>query len=62
MIERTPWAAMLALAAAMRVAPHRFWRLGLKEWRALVAPQPAATLYLMTFERLAARFPDKGPI
>ena len=58
MADRSPWAAMLALAQRLGVAPTAFWRLSLKEWRALSAPNEN-TLTRAVFEALAARFPDQ---
>ncbi|MGE0828019.1 MAG: phage tail assembly chaperone, partial [Hyphomonadaceae bacterium] len=54
----TPWSAWLRLAAAMGVAPAAFWRLSLKEWRALAAPATQSTFARSDFDALAARFPD----
>jgi uncharacterized phage protein (TIGR02216 family) len=58
MSEATPWAVMLGAAARVGVAPSTFWRLSLKEWRALISKQPALALSRGAFEMLAARFPD----
>ncbi|MFZ4606037.1 MAG: phage tail assembly chaperone [Caulobacter sp.] len=30
-----PWPAMLRLAVSLNIGPEAFWRLSLKEWRAL---------------------------
>ncbi|MCL4716120.1 MAG: phage tail assembly chaperone [Hyphomonadaceae bacterium] len=57
MAERTPWAGWLAVAIELGVAPAAFWRLSLREWRALVAPTDAS-LSRAAFEALARRFPD----
>ena len=57
--ERTPWRRMLATAQALGLAPGAFWRLSLKEWRALVAPLNEASLSRAAFEALARRFPDE---
>jgi uncharacterized phage protein (TIGR02216 family) len=51
---------MLALAAQMGVAPAAFWRLSMKEWRALVQPPAPETLTRAAFDDLARRFPDGG--
>jgi hypothetical protein len=56
--ERTPWRAMLKLAASFGVAPAQFWRLSLEEWRALVSAADASTLSRTAFNTLAERFPD----
>lgn len=58
MTERTPWRRLLALSQTMGVAPAAFWRLSLKEWRALVAPGHDA-LTRAAFDALASRFPDE---
>jgi uncharacterized phage protein (TIGR02216 family) len=57
--ERTPWNAWLSAALGAGVAPAHFWRLSLKEWRALAAAPGAALLDRSGFEALAACFPDK---
>jgi uncharacterized phage protein (TIGR02216 family) len=59
-LNRTPWRAWLAAAAGLGVAPAAFWRLSLKEWRALTQQFSAPTLDRAAFERLAARFPDQS--
>lgn len=53
----TPWREMLALAMRLGVLPHAFWRLSLREWRALTATAGPA----MSRQALAAlveQFPD----
>jgi uncharacterized phage protein (TIGR02216 family) len=55
MNERTPWAQLLALAPS----PEEFWRMSLREWRALNASPSAAVLGRAAFDALAARFPDE---
>ncbi len=57
----TPWRAMLAVAAQLGVPPAHFWRLSLREWRAIAAPEGHETLPRAAFEALAQRFPDNGP-
>jgi hypothetical protein len=57
--EHTPWFAMLAAAQRIGVAPADFWRLSLKEWRALIAPPPGAGMSRSAFEALAQQFPDR---
>lgn len=42
----------------MGIAPAEFWRLSLKEWRALVSPAHE-TLTRAAFDALARRFPDE---
>jgi len=54
----TPWPALLQLALRMGIAPEAFWRLSLKEWRALASAGGEA-LGRAGFEDLARRFPDK---
>lgn len=50
---------MLRLAALrLGVPPEAFWRLSLKEWRALAGGDPGAALGRAAFERLAADWPD----
>ena len=52
------WAAMLRAAAGLGVTPEAFWRLSLKEWRALTGREAAPSLSRDAFEALAARWPD----
>lgn len=53
------WAALLRLAAlSYGVAPEAFWRLSLKEWRALCEDAGAPALGRGGFEALAAAWPD----
>lgn len=47
---------MLCAAVAARIAPAAFWRLSLKEWRALTATD---ALTRAAFDALRARYPDK---
>ena len=56
--EGTPWGAWLKTAFAFGLNPADFWRLSLKEWRALTAPAPAP-FNRAAFESLAAQFPDR---
>ncbi len=51
---------MLSCALQLGVAPAAFWRLSVKEWRALVQPAAPTTLTRAAFEDLARRFPDGG--
>jgi uncharacterized phage protein (TIGR02216 family) len=46
------------MAQQIGVAPAQFWRLSLKEWRALISPAHDA-LTRATFDALAQRFPDE---
>ncbi|MGD9979865.1 MAG: phage tail assembly chaperone [Hyphomonadaceae bacterium] len=57
MTERTPWPVMLSLARQIGIEPSAFWRLSLREWRALAAPS-ADALSRAAFADLARRFPD----
>jgi uncharacterized phage protein (TIGR02216 family) len=59
--EPTPWRALLAAAQRLGVTPAEFWRLSLREWRALAAPSAEAALTRAAFDALAARFPDSIP-
>jgi len=58
MTERTPWPALLFNAQRLGVAPAQFWRLSLREWRALIT-SPDAGLSRAAFEQLARTYPDK---
>jgi len=58
MKPESAWPAMLAAALSFGVPPACFWRLSLKEWRALTAPRADAPLSRAGFEALARRFPD----
>lgn len=55
--ELTPWPAMLAAAMRLGVPPHAFWRLSLREWRALIEPGTRA-LPRAAFDAMAQMFPD----
>jgi len=57
MRERTPWGAWLQASFAFGLPPDLFWRLSLKEWRALTAPA-SAHFDRAALDALAARFPD----
>lgn len=59
MSECTPWAAWLRAGFAFGFAPEQFWRLSIREWRALTAQHSAHACDRAAFEALAARFPDK---
>lgn len=57
MTEATPWMALFAQA---QTSPDQFWRLSLREWRALMAPpREAAVLDRAAFDALATQFPDR---
>lgn len=60
MTKRTPWAQMLAAARGMSLPPEAFWRLSLREWRALSAPLAEVThMHRAAFEALSRLYPDK---
>jgi uncharacterized phage protein (TIGR02216 family) len=46
-------------AARLNLAPTAFWRLSMREWRALTSPLLSAQLDRAAFDALAARFPDE---
>lgn len=55
----TPWPAMLRLAAAdLRIPPEAFWRLSLKEWRALTDGGASDALDRAALEALLGLYPD----
>jgi len=49
---------MLSVGVRLGLAPHAFWRLSLREWRALNT-SPPGTLSRAAFEALAAANPDR---
>lgn len=56
MMQRTPWAQWIRAAARMGVSPEAFWRLSLKEWRALTTLGAAANaMTRTTLDELMAR-------
>ena len=59
-MSRTPWDAVLRAARRLGLAPDAVWRLSLREWRALTAPDGPAPLGRDAFERLRAAHPDDG--
>jgi uncharacterized phage protein (TIGR02216 family) len=52
-----PWREWLAAAMSLGVTPKDFWRLSVKEWRALVSPR-AAPLTRAELETLMKQYPD----
>ena len=58
-VERTPGASLLALGARVGVPPSAFWRLSLREWRALTVTTPETILTRGALDALAAQFPDE---
>lgn len=59
MNKPTPWRAWMSAAIALGLPPVAFWRLSLREWRAITAPGASDTLHRASFDALAARFPDQ---
>jgi uncharacterized phage protein (TIGR02216 family) len=57
-MAKTPWSLLLASALRLGLTPTQFWRLSLKEWRALNTPQLGEALPRSAFESLARQFPD----
>jgi uncharacterized phage protein (TIGR02216 family) len=57
MSEPTQWMALYAQSHVR--SPEAFWRLSLKEWRAIAGQPEAAALDRNAFDVLAARFPDE---
>lgn len=55
----TDWPAALRLALSLGLPPHRFWRLSLREWRAITAPSGPAPLSRAEFEALSRQHPDR---
>lgn len=55
----TGWNAALRLAVSLRILPDAFWRLSLREWRALTDAPAAPVLTRPGLDALAARFPDQ---
>lgn len=53
-----PFDTWLRLAMRMGISPRDFWRLSLKEWRALTQATGPAPLGRAELEALRARFPD----
>jgi uncharacterized phage protein (TIGR02216 family) len=47
-------------AIAFGLPPAVFWRLSLREWRAIAAPGASDALQRVSFDALAARFPDQA--
>lgn len=52
------WAEMLRAAALMGIAPAQFWKLSLREWRALTAPSGPA-LARKEFDLMMKTRPDE---
>lgn len=52
------WAEMLRAAALMGIAPAQFWKLSLREWRALTTPS-GPTLPRKQFDLMMKTRPDE---
>lgn len=59
MSEAIPWAHWLRLASWLGVAPHHFWRLSLRKWRALLGPHGGDVLRRQELSVLMDGFPDQ---
>jgi uncharacterized phage protein (TIGR02216 family) len=57
-MAKTPWPLLVAAALRLGLSPAEFWRLSLKEWRALNSPHLSEALSRSAFESLARKFPD----
>ena len=55
----TPWPALLTAAMSLGIAPATFWRLSVREWRAIAAPSAATVLSRVELEALARAYPDR---
>ena len=55
------WAQPLRLAVSLGLAPEVFWRLSLKEWRALTEAPPAPVPSRADLSALIALYPDEEP-
>ncbi|MDR6623781.1 phage tail assembly chaperone [Caulobacter segnis] len=53
------WSAPLRLAVSLGLPPEAFWRLSLKEWRALTEAPPAPAPSRADLSALIARYPDE---
>lgn len=56
----TGWDQALRAALAAGIAPEGFWRLSLREWRALTARPDAGAMSRAEMERLREAWPDVG--
>lgn len=56
------WAAPLRLALSLGLPPEAFWRLSLKEWRALTEVPSAPSLNRAGLHDLLARYPDEETV
>lgn len=55
----SPWPEALRLALQLGLPPDAFWRLSLREWRALTAAPAAPVLTRPGLDALLARYPDQ---
>ncbi|WP_454714502.1 phage tail assembly chaperone [Caulobacter segnis] len=53
------WGAPLRLALSLGLPPEAFWRLSLREWRALTEAPPTPVLTRTDLRALIARYPDE---
>jgi uncharacterized phage protein (TIGR02216 family) len=53
------WSAPLRLAVSLGLPPEAFWRLSLKEWRALTETPSAPAPSRADLSALIARYPDE---
>jgi len=58
-LEATPWAEWLRRALAAGLSPELFWRLSMREWRALMARGDAVIMPRATLDALRVQFPDE---
>lgn len=49
---------MLRLAVTLRIPPEAFWRLSLKEWRALTGEGGEAVMARESLDALTKAYPD----
>lgn len=58
---RSEWVGMLRFAALrLGIGPEAFWRLSLREWRALTEDGGPAALGRYELEALLRAYPDRG--
>lgn len=58
-MNKIPWLSWLHIALRLGVPPHRFWRLSVVEWRAILNAADGAALSHADLARLMGAFPDK---
>lgn len=59
-LEATPWGETLRRALAAGLSPELFWRLSMRDWRALMARGDAVVMPRATLDALCAQFPDES--